>query len=305
MNSSTALWVEKYRPKKLDDVILDQETKTLLRNYITKRTVPNLAMVGSAGKGKTTIAKVLINELDASYLYVCASVENGVDVIRNKVRDFTNSVAIGGGIKIVVLDEMDFLSFDAMGSLRQIIEESSADTRFIITANYLHKIIEPIRSRCVPLNVRHNINDVIARCIQIIKAENIKADKETMTLFIERVAKEKYPDVRSIISNLERWCVSGILTPIEISEEGEIDNAVVEIFNFIKNKKPKQCREFCINNESLFSNDYEKLAGKLFDKFENNPAEQLLIADGIFRQSSCIDKEIQFYAMILKLCGNE
>lgn len=311
MEDNVQLWVDKYRPKTLNDVVLDTEVRNVLKSYISKKTIPNLLFSGSAGKGKTTLARVLVNELDATYLYINASVENGVDVMRNKIRDFCNSVAINGGIKIVILDEMDGMSSSvgsgasAQDALRQIIEESSTDTRFILTCNFLNKVIEPIKSRCVPMNVRHSHNDVIARCIQIIKSEGIKTDKETMTCFIDNVIKSFYPDIRSIINNLERWCISGIMTPMNISEAGDMQKIVSEIMTLIKSRNAKAVRELCISNETMFSGDYEKLTGELFNAFDSKPIEQVAIADGLYKMGVVLDKEIQFYALILKLCEKD
>lgn len=190
----------------------------------------------------------------------------------------------------------------AQDCLRQIIEESFEDTRFILTTNYLHKIIPPIKSRCVPMNIKFNVNDVIGRCIQILKAENIKTDKQSMTVFIDQVVKQYFPDVRSIIGILERYCISGTMTPINVSETGEINSIVENIKSLLEKKQALKIRQYCIENETLFSADYEALAGKIFDTFNGNPIEQLLISEYLWRMSTVLDKEIQFYSMILKLC---
>lgn len=300
------LWVKKYNPNTLDDMVLDMEVKKVIQAYIDKKTMTNLLLAGRAGIGKTSLATVIVKELDATYMYLNASVENGVDTIRFKVREFCNSVAIGGGIKLVILDEADGLSSSAgsgasaQDSLRQIIEESSTDTRFILTCNYLNKIIEPIKSRCVPLRVRANTTDVANRCATILVAEKIKFDKETFMIFVDKVIKELYPDIRSIINNLERWCVSGEMKPTNLAEQNASDKAAEDVLSLLKRSGPRVAREWCIANESLFSGDYEILAGKLFDALKD-PAEQLMCAEHLYRMGCVIDKEIQFAALLLKL----
>ena len=299
-------WVEKYRPAKLTDIVLNESIREVLQGYINKNTICNLMLAGRAGIGKTTLAKILVNELKATPLYINCGYDNNVETIRTKVKEFCDSVALDG-IKIVILDEADALSSNsgtgssAQGALRNIIEEASDDTRFIFTCNYLNKIIEPLQSRCTPIKLRFTIDDALKRCMYILKAEGIKFTKETLKEFASEVIKKKLPDMRSIINNLEQWCISGEMKNVGVSESAEIDKIIDLI---IKSKDVQKIRVFLIQNEDKFASDYESLAKLLFEKYFNikdSGKQQLIIAEALYRMAITLDSEIQFYAMLLQL----
>lgn len=299
-------WVEKYRPIKLQDMVLDNGVRSMLENYIKKGTICNLMLAGKAGIGKSTLAKILVNELDATLLYINAGYDNKVETVRIKIKEFCDSVSMGG-LKIVILDEADALSSNAgtgasaQGALRNIIEQSSDDTRFILTCNYLNKIIEPIQSRCTPIKLRFTIDDVLKRCVYILKEENIKFDKETLLEFSQEVIKRKLPDIRSIINNLEQWSVSGTLENKGASESAELEKIVDMIFT---ESDAKKIRTYLIQNEDKFSGDYEILTKLLFNRYfevKDGGKKQLQIAEALYRMSICLDSEVQFYAMLLQI----
>lgn len=299
-------WVEKYRPHVLTDMVLDDNIRDVMKGYIAKGTICNLLLAGRAGIGKSTLAKILVNELNATLLYINAGYDNSVETVRIKVKEFCDSVALDG-LKIVILDEADSLSSNAgtgasaQGALRNIIEQSADDTRFILTCNYLNKIIEPIQSRCTPIKLRFTIDDVLKRCIKILSAENIKFNEEVLIEFSQEVIKRKLPDVRSIVNNLEQWSINGILENKGASESAELDKIVEGIY---KATDVKKIREFLIQNEDKFSGDYETLAKLLFEQYfdvEGGGKKQLIIAESLYRMAICLDSEVMFYAMLLQL----
>ena len=299
-------WVEKYRPQVLTDMVLDDNIRDVMKGYIAKGTICNLLLAGRAGIGKSTLAKILVNELNATLLYINAGYDNSVETVRIKVKEFCDSVALDG-LKIVILDEADSLSSNAgtgasaQGALRNIIEQSADDTRFILTCNYLNKIIEPIQSRCTPIKLRFTIDDVLKRCIKILSAENIKFNEEVLIEFSREVIKRKLPDVRSIVNNLEQWSINGILENKGASESAELDKIVEGIY---KATDVKKIREFLIQNEDKFSGDYETLAKLLFEQYfdvKDGGKKQLIIAESLYRMAICLDSEVMFYAMLLQL----
>ena len=303
MNSS--LWVEKYRPTKLEDLVVNDEIKNMLRNYLNKNTIPNLLLFGTQGIGKTTLAKILVNELQCDFLYINASVDNNVDVMRTTVKTFCNAMSSTDcDIKIVILDEADALTSSggngssAQAALRNIIEEASDNTRFILTANYLNKIIEPLQSRCTPLKISTTEEDIVKRLLYILKCEKVKIKSKLIFQdFINNVVKRFSPDIRSIVNNLEHCSVTGIFcnTGTILKEKNN------EIIDYIINeKKPREIRKFLIENETEFSSDYINLAGQLFNNIDN-PEKQIMIAEHIYRMNLVLDKEIEFSAMILEL----
>jgi DNA polymerase III delta prime subunit len=212
-------------------------------------------------------------------------------------------------LKIVILDEADSLSSNsgtgtsAQGALRNIIEEASDDTRFIFTCNYLNKIIEPLQSRCTPIKLRFSANDVLKKCVEILKKENIKYNKETLIEFTNDVIKRKMPDMRSIINNLEQWSVSGELKNSGCSEGSELEKIVDYI---LKTKDVKKVRQWLIQNEDKFASDYENLAKLMFEKLfssddKNAGKKQLMIAEALYRMAITLDGEVMFYSLLLQL----
>ena len=303
-------WVEKYRPKKLNEMVLDEKIREVMQGFIDKGTIGNFLLAGRAGLGKTVLARVLVNELNATLLYVNASVENNVDMVRTKIKDFCDSVALDG-IKIVILDESDALTgsgngggpgggSSAQAALRNIIEEASDDTRFILTCNYLNKIIEPIQSRCTPIKLKFTVNDVLKRCIEILSKEKIKFDEDSLVEFSQEIIKKKMPDIRTIINCLEQWSINGTLENKGTTDAGQIDKILDFIF---QEKNARKIREYLIQHEDLFSSDYEMLMSELFGKYDEDGKKQLMIAECLYRQAICLDKEVQAAACIIQLKG--
>ena len=190
----------------------------------------------------------------------------------------------------------------AQSSLRNVIEENLDDTRFILTGNYLSKIIDALQSRCTPLTVKTSLKDILERCIHILRSEKIIIKKEDVATFHDKIVKKLYPDIRSIINNLEHWSVTGTLTPREISNDSSIKVMVDYLKdNISKKMKLSDIRQYWLNNETLFSGNYQDLAGRLFDAYSDVPINQIVIAEYLHRMSQVLDPEIQFTAMIFTL----
>jgi DNA polymerase III delta prime subunit len=295
------LWVEKYRPTSLSDVLLT----TNERNYFNSITddIPNLLFYGNAGTGKTTLAKVLINDvLKCQYIYINASDECGVDTIRNKVISFAQVRSIDGLKKVVVLDEADGLSPESQRILRNVIEEYHNTTRFILTGNYISKIIEPLKSRCVSFELKTTIEEVIKRSISILvkeKIEIVDEEKKKISSFIHK----RFPDIRRIINDLQLFSVSGKLN---ILESDSISNFSDSLYNKLISKESSlSIRKYVIESESLFNNNYQSLLKSLFEIFyESNIKENIKklilidIGEYMYKDNFVLDHEINFYCCI-------
>ena len=187
------IWCEKYRPCTLDEIVLDKNTKTYFNKVQVEQNIPNVLFVGKPGIGKTSLAKIIVKDiLKCQYLYINASDENGIDTIRTKVLNFAQTKSLFGQIKVIILDECDGLSIDAQKALRNSIEEYHELTRFILTANYKHKIIPALQSRCQIFDINYDKNEYLTKLISIVKAEEVKINKEQFTT----ITNSSYPDFR-------------------------------------------------------------------------------------------------------------
>ena len=302
---------DKYAPKTLDDLLLDDQTKKIIQKFLDKKTTQSLLLSGKQGIGKSTLANIIVNTLDATFLYINCGIDGNVDVMRNRVKEFTDSCAINFEVpKIVILDEADALSStgdgeggrsSAQGALRNIIDKSSDDTRFILTCNYLSRIIGPLQSRCTPMQLSCSVEDVTKRCIEIIKKEKVKASKENLKLFVKQVVKPKFPDIRTIINNLEQWIVEGELKPAIVTDDSKLDDVVYKLFEILTTEGLKNARTWYLNHEDLFNNDYHKFTAAIFNNLMGDENKQEIVGESLRVHPTVLDKEIEFYTMLIKL----
>ena len=294
-------WVVKYAPKTIDEMVLDADIKSTIKHWIETKDFPSMTLAGTPGIGKSTLAGILLNELGIErYIVQSCSIDGSIDMVKTRINDFCQMVS--DTYKVVVLDEADCLTNNtsnagAQMALRNIISESLNDTRFILTCNYPEKLIDALKSRCPVIQLKFTIKDVLEHVLNILNKESISYNKESIQLFLKNVIKTKFPDIRSIISHLEIMCSSGTLCP------GTIDHSdYSEILEFIhKSKDIMQIREYLLNNEDIFSADYLKLASELFNFYNGSSKEMMIIAEGIYRMSIVLDKEIQFISTIIQL----
>jgi len=295
------IWCEKYRPSTLNEIILDRSTKTYFNKVQVEQNIPNVLFVGKPGIGKTSLAKIIVNDiLKCQYLYINASDENGIDTIRTKVLNFAQTKSLFGQIKVIILDECDGLSIDAQKALRNSIEEYHDLTRFVLTANYKHKIIPALQSRCQVFDISYDKNEYLTKLISIVKAEELKINKEDFTKIIDNC----YPDFRKGINALQKYYLSG-------GKENS-SNITKDFFDgligLLKQKKYSLIRKQIIENEALFNNDYDELFKRLFDfmYISDIPEERkrdclITVSKYFYQNSQCIDQEINFYSCILDL----
>lgn len=300
---SEDLWIERYRPKTLNDLIIDDNIKNIINDF--GKDIPNLLLTGVAGTGKTSLAKILAKDvLNCDYLYINASDENGIDTIREKVTGFAQTMSFDGGLKIIILDESDGMTPAAQRSLRNVIESYSSTTRFILTGNYKHKIIPALQSRCQSLSLHTSLKDVTRRCLEILKNESIEIPENQKKNLIGLI-KTHYPDIRKCINELEKYSKSGTL---KIESKKDTNEVMELIFKNLQSNNTLITRKFLIENEELFDSDHESLLKDLLNYFYDTSLEDttkkqaiLIIADSLFKIMSVTDREICCIACLLQL----
>lgn len=309
MKTDEYLWVEKYRPQKIDDCVLPSDLKKTFNEIVRGGQLPNLLLAGSAGLGKTTVARALCNALNLDYMLINGSEESGIDVLRNKIKQFASTVSLNGGYKVVILDEADYLNPQStMPALRGFIEEFSNNCRFILTCNFKNKIIEPLHSRCsvIEFNTTKKslaslAGDFMKRLIFILKTEGVKYQEQTLAELIIRYA----PDWRRVINECQRYSTSGeIPTAILV---GMSDQSIAELAHHLKNKDFKSMRSWVVNNSTLDSAVvFRKLYDSLYEVVAPSsiPSAVLILADYSYKSGFMADKELNMVACMTELMGN-
>ena len=301
-------WTEKYRPQTIDDIVLSTEAKTLIEKYINEDIIDNLFLCSRPGQGKTSLAKLLAyNIFECDTLYVNASDENNVEVVRTKITGFARTRSSNGKFKIVILDEADgFANAQAQRILRALMEEVSENTRFIITANNKNRIHDAIRSRCKMVDVTPPKEGVIRRVLQILSKEGVEMDKAVELPKLKSLIERFYPDVRRIIKNLQACVFNGVLK----LKDYAVDSMFIKnVLNYVLDQDYTELRRYIINNESMFNNDYASMIADFYHLIIDSdlvddtvkPNWTIIIADYLYKFEEIIDPEINAFACLYKL----
>lgn len=302
------LWIDIYRPALLDDYILDDDIRAYFKSMLQKKTIQNMSLIGIAGSGKTTLAKILCNELNADVLFIPCSTEGTVDVLRTKIQEFCNALSFDGRLKIVLLDEIDSASSSGatnsfQQALRTLIEEAQSDTRFIITGNFIQKIITPLLSRCPVIPLKFSKKDLLVHVKKILDDEKIKYTRDSVKTFIDE-AFQYYPDCRRIINYLQFCCSSGeLVVKLTNSDTSEKYEFISEIVSKISNcENILDVRKFYLSQKDKIS-DYAEAGSMLFNYVVDNGIVTnldgiLKLTDLLFYLNTVIDKESNFFGMI-------
>ena len=255
-----SLWVEKYRPTTLDTYIGNEHLKEKVKIYLESEDVPHLLLYGVAGTGKTTLAKIITKNIDCDYLYINASDENNVDNVRTKIKNFASTIGFKE-LKIVILDESDFLTPNAQAALRNLMETFSKHCRFILTCNYVERIIDPIQSRCQSYKITPPSRKEVALHLKnILETEGVDFKLDDLAM----VVNAGYPDIRRVINSAQRQIVNNKLK-IDISSVIQNDYKIQLLGMLSNGSKPKEIRKFLADNSV---NDYAELYKLLYDNLD-------------------------------------
>ena len=295
---SHSLWVEKYRPTDLSTYIGNEHLKDKVKVYLESEDVPHLLLYGRAGTGKTTLAKIVVNNIDCDYMYINASDENKVDDVRNKIKTFASSVGFKS-LKVIILDECDYLTPNAQAALRNLMETFSKHCRFILTCNYVERIIDPIQSRCQSYKVvPPSKKEVAQQMVNILKEENCQFELDDIALIVNA----GYPDIRRVINSAQRQIIDGKLT-IDTSSVIQ-NNYKLQLLEMLSsNAKLNDIRQLIADNSI---SDYSEIYRLLYDEVDNygkgKQAECIMnIAEAQFQDVNVVDKEINFMSLIIRL----
>ena len=301
MDNSNTLWVEMYRPYSLDTYIGNEHLKSKVTIYLQNNDLPHLLLYGKAGTGKTTLAKILVKNIECDYLYINASDENSVDTVRNKVRHFASTVGFKD-LKVIILDECDYITPNAQAALRNLMETFSKHCRFILTCNYVERIIDPIQSRCQLFQIiPPSKKEVAQKLHNILIDENVNSELEDIKILVD----SGYPDIRRVINSAQRNVVRGKL---KLDTGSIIQNDYkLKLLKILEtqNKKNafKDIRQLLADNKVT---DFADLFRLLYDEVDGygkgHIAECILIiAKYELSDSQVVDKEINAMAMVVEL----
>lgn len=310
---SKKLWVEKYRPSTVADCILPERVKSALTGFINSSEFPSLMLSGSAGIGKTTVAKAICNQLQLDYILINASNERGIDVLRNQISQFATSVSFGDGkFKVVILDEFDYATPNLQTALRSYMEEVSVNCRFIITCNYKNKIIDPIHSRCAVIDLdpikdegKNLKASFMKRLVDILKEEGVLFEPKGVVSLVTK----HYPDYRRTLNEAQRLATIGSsITEENVASSSVGDVSVENLIGFLKARDFTGTRNWVSTNSGMdYNATYRKLYDGLILKLQPSSIPQAIVvlADYQFKGVTTPDPELNFMASCMELMGLE
>ena len=300
------LWVEKYRPVTVDDCILPSELKQTFQQFVDNEEIPNLLLTGTAGVGKTTIAKAMLEQIGCTYMMINGSEESGIDTLRTKIKNFASTVSMDGKRKYVILDEADYLNPQStQPALRGFIEEFSKNCGFILTCNFRNRIIEPLHSRCSTVEFRipneqkpKLATNFMKRVQDILEKENVSYNEKVVADVIGKF----FPDWRRCLNELQRYSATGSIDAgilVNLS-----DASIKELVSFIKDKDFKSCREWVVHN---LDNDPHRIYRRIYDTLSGNVPDSaiphcvLILGDYSYKSAFVADQEINLLACLTEM----
>lgn len=307
--SNEFLWVEKYRPHLVQDTILSEDSKTTFQKIVDSKEIPNMMFTGTAGTGKTTIARAICDELGLDYIVINGSEEGNIDTLRGKIKQFASSVSLSGGYKVVILDEADYLNAQStQPALRGFIEEFSQNCRFILTCNFKNKVIEPLHSRCSVYEFNTSKKIMASLCGQfmtrlqtILDTEGVSYNNDVIAGLIGKYA----PDWRRVLNEAQRHSISGKLeTGVLINDN---NSNYGTLFQSLKNKDFKKMRSWVVNNmdtepAAVFRGIYDAMEGNV--KPSSIPQLILILADYQYKNAFVADHELNLVACLTECMAN-
>ena len=298
------LWTEAYRPKTISDCILPERLKKPFQEYVTQKNIPNLLLAGGAGVGKTTVAKAMCEEVGCDYMIINGSDENGVDMVRDKIKTYASSMSLAGGRKVIIIDEADYLSPNAQAAFRNAIESFASNCSFIFTCNFKNKLIEPLHSRCAVIDFALKNNEkaqmagqFFKRIQGILRSEEVTFDDKV----IAEVVKKHFPDFRRVINELQRFSQLGSIDTGILTQIGDV--SISEVVKFLREKDFGSIRKWVASNDIDPTELYRKLYDNMYDvlKPQSIPQAVIILADYQYKQAFVADSEINIVACLTEL----
>jgi len=295
------LWVEKYRPKTIDDTILPVDLKATFQQFVDQKNIPNLILSGSAGVGKTTVARAMLEQLGCDYIVINGSMNGNIDTLRNEILNFASTVSFSGGRKYVILDEADYLNANStQPALRNFMEEFSRNCGFILTCNFKNRIIEPLHSRCSVIDFKISKKDMVKLALQFMKRVNFILNTENVkyeSAVIAEVIQKHFPDWRRVLNELQRYAVSGKIDSGILANMQ--DNSIRELIHFMKDRDFTEVRKWVKNNldtdVNVLYNQFYDSASDYFTP-DSIPMLVLHIATYQYQNAFSANPEINFSA---------
>jgi replication factor C small subunit len=303
--SEHILWVEKYRPQTIEDCILPDALKNTFKEFVKQGNIPNLLLAGTAGVGKTTVARALCNEMGCDYIIINGSDESGIDVLRNKIKNYASSMSLSGGRKVVILDEADYLNPNStQPALRGAIEEFASNCSFIFTCNFKNRIIDPIHSRCTVIDFKANGSKAkmagafFQRVCGILTTEKISFDKEV----VAAVVTKHFPDNRRILNELQRYAAGGVIDKGILASVSDV--RLNELIAALKGKDFGAARKWVTNNlDNDPSRIFRGMYDGLYEQLQANSVPQLvlILAKYQYQAAFVADHEINLIACLTEI----
>lgn len=300
------LWSQKYRPQTVKDCILPERLKTVFQDYVNDKYIPNLMLTGTAGVGKTTVAVAMCEEIGLDYMFINSSEERGIDTLRTKIKSYASTISFGGGRKVIILDEADYITPEAQAALRGAIEEFSNNCTFIFTCNFKSRLIEALHSRCsvIDFSLQNGERPKMAaaffkRLSEILKTENVVFDKNVLIKIVEKF----FPDYRRTLNELQRYASNGSIDAGMIAQINEVKNLTSLIKN-IKEKNFSEMRKWVVTNSDI---DPSRVFRKIYDglyeylKPESIPQAVVILAKYQYQAAFVADQEINLVACLTEI----
>ena len=306
MSRDEFLWVEKYRPATVSDCILPSELKETFQQFVDQDNIPNLLLSGTAGVGKTSIAKAMLNEMGCDSIIINGSMKGNIDTLRTEIQQYASTVSLAGGRKYVILDEADYLNPQStQPALRNFMEEFSRNCGFILTCNFVNRIIDPLQSRCSVINFSipkdekpKMAADFYKRVKMILENENVQYDNKV----VAEIIKRHFPDFRKVLNELQRYGASGTIDSGILARISDL--SIDELITSLKDRKFPEMRNWVANN---IDNDPETIYRKLYDQASQYvvdtsiPKLVLIIADYQYKNAFVADHEVNMVACLTEV----
>jgi DNA polymerase III delta prime subunit len=304
--SDEYLWVEKYRPKCVADCILPDRIKKVFQSYVDEGNLPNLMLTGSAGVGKTTVAKAMCEQLGLNHLFINSSEERGIDMLRTKIKGYASTISLTGGRKVIILDEADYLTPEAQAGLRGAIEEFSDNCSFIFTCNFKSRLIDALHSRCSVIDFSLQAEEkprmaaqLFARLSVVLNQENISYDKQVLIKIIEKF----FPDYRRTLNELQRYSASGAIDAGTLAQVSDV-RKITDLVKHLKEGNFAEMRKWVVVNSDIEpARIYRKVYDSLYEYFkpESIPQAVVILAKYQYQSAFVADQEINIVACLTEI----